>query len=233
MLICESCNHGYSQKLSACRWCGALSEFAHVTNTIAYLDTECYPNYWLCRFSTGEIFELFPDTQLDVAGLRKALSNYTIYTFNGTRYDVPMLAGALAGKSCEQLKALSDYIIADAVKWWELPGIEWLDHVDIMQVAPGAGSQKMYGAKMHTRTLQDLPYDPAYKLDWYEIMRVRDYCGIDLIVLQELCETLKSALDLREAIRKAEGIDVRSKSGPQIAESIFKRKIGYTVQAPV
>ncbi len=241
-LICENCDSGYDPQLGNCRWCGSPSFMAHVTNdNIAYLDTECYPNYWLCSLIYSnkqntaiwrDDFELFPDTVLDVKALTKALSRYTIYTFNGIGYDVPMIANALLGATCEQLKRLSDDIIKNGAKWWTLPGIDWLDHIDMMNVAPGAGGLKMYGAKMHTKRLQDLPYDPDHKLDWYETMRVREYCGNDLTQLQELCETLKPAIELREAITKAEGVDVRSKSGPQIAEAVFKRKLGRKVYPP-
>lgn len=232
-LICESCDHGYAPTAQCCRWCGASSGLAHISNDVAYLDTECYPNYWLCLFSTGESFELWPDAALDVEGLKRALSRYTVYTFNGTGYDVPMIAGALSGKSCDQLKSLSDLIIKSDMKWWQLPGIDWIDHVDIMQVAPGAGSLKMYGAKMHMPVLQDLPYDPDLPLDWYEIMRVREYCGNDVAILQRLCEVLKPALELRETISLTEGLDVRSKSGPQVAETVFKKLINRKIQVPV
>ncbi len=231
-LICESCDHGYDPQLGNCRWCGSPSFMAHVSNEASYVDTECYPNYWLCMFSTGETFELFPGTQLDLKALRKTLSRYTVYTFNGINYDVPMIAAVLGGATCDELKHLSDSIIQEGVKWWGLPGIDWLDHVDMMNVAPGAGGLKMYGAKMHTKRLQDLPYDPDHKLDWYETMQVREYCGNDLTQLQELCETLKPAIELREAITKAEGVDVRSKSGPQIAEAVFKHKLDRKVNVP-
>lgn len=227
LYLCESCEHGYSITLDSCSWCGASNTFAHISHSFSAVDTECYYNYWLCRFSTGEVFELHPHTELDVKGLRKALSRYTCYTFNGIGYDIPMIAYALTGASCYRLKQHSDSIIQGYTKWWDCPKLEWVDHVDLMPVAPGDGSLKMYGGKLHTHSIQDLPYDPGSVLEWYEIINLRNYCGVDCQLVLELREALSNDLELRQAMSETYGIDLRSKSGPQIAEAIYKRKGFY------
>ena len=68
--------------------------------------TECYGNYWLCAFDTGEYFEMFPGQALDRAGLLKTLESYTLISFNGINYDLPIVALAIAGCNNEQLKQL-------------------------------------------------------------------------------------------------------------------------------
>ena len=103
ILICESCEHGYSDTLTACPWCGASSALAHsVAPDPVSADTECYIDYWLCNVG-GESFEKFDDHPLDITGLRRALSRATIITFNGISYDLPMIAAALAGATRKTL----------------------------------------------------------------------------------------------------------------------------------
>ena len=232
-LICENCGHGSNPKAVKCEWCGAGTHVMHIIDAVTYMDVETYPNYFLIRFSTGETFELFEDTTLDIVGLKKALSRYTVYTFNGRGYDVPMIELAIKGADCHELKQLSDDITLSNKKWWQLNQIPWLDHVDMMEVSPGQGSLKMYGAKMHQRVLQDLPYNPAKRLDWYEIMQVRDYCGIDIENTKNLTETLRDAVELRKHITETTGVDVRSRSGAQAAEAVYKATLPGKVYPPV
>ena len=230
--ICESCDHGYSVKLTQCDYCKTSNVFAHKTNVVSAIDTECYSNYWLCAFSTGETFELFVNTKLDVFELTKALSRYTLVSFNGNGYDLPMIAAALAGATTLELKQLSDRIINRDVKLWDLPIPPGLDHIDLMEVAPGDGSLKSYGAKMHTHTLQDLPYDPGLKLEWWQMFLLKEYCLNDLVITDKLKAALKDDLALRDSMSEKYNMDLRSKSGPQIAEAIFKQK-GFRKPAPL
>ena len=231
-LICESCDHGYAPEAEHCPWCGAPSMVAYMSHAESHFDIECYTNFFLVKFSTGESFEQHTGTTLDVKALTHTLSRYTLYSFNGRAYDVPMLALALDGAGCLELKQLSDSIIQDGVKYWDLPGVPWLDHIDMIEVCPGAGSQKSYGARMHVPVLQDLPYPPESILTWAQKCNIRTYCEYDIDTLKKLCETLEPAIRLRNHITKTEGLDVRSKSGPQIAEALFKKKLGRTVEKP-
>ena len=135
----------------------------------AYFDTECYPNYWLlkirpewgnsCAYRLREGQTL---SQFSILQIRGWFDKYTVISFNGIRYDVPMITAALMGYTPEQLKIVSDRMIVHKVKHWELGLPEWQpkDHIDLIEVAPGAGSQKQYGARIHCKTIRDLPYDP-------------------------------------------------------------------------
>jgi hypothetical protein len=191
----------------------------------AVIDTECYADYWLCRFSTGEVFEMFDDRKLDIEGLRQTLSKYRLVSFNGEGYDVLMISYALSGADCQTLKQVSDHIIKNNVKPWELDcdRLDWLDHIDIMNVFPGAGGLKSYGARNHTRKIQDLPYKPDHTVRWPERVLLRDYCNVDLDVTGELFDKFHAQITLRENISAEYGVDVRSKSDPQIAEAVGKK----------
>lgn len=212
------------------------------TRPIAFYDTECFPNYWLLklrprggvayafRLRTGE---RFTDAQRhEIAALFEA---YTTVSFNGLGYDVPMITAALCGYSPEELKALNDRIIPQQIKGapkiygakpWELGLPEWApaDHIDIMEVAPGAGSQKQYAGRIHCKTMRDLPYSPFHTLTEPEIVEVDDYCGNDLDVLEALFDALAPQLRQREALSKRYGIDLRSKSDAQLAETVLRKR---------
>jgi len=212
------------------------------TRPIAFYDTECFPNYWLLklrprggvayafRLRTGE---RFTDAQRhEIAALFEV---YTTVSFNGLGYDVPMITAALCGYSPEELKALNDRIIPQQIKGapkvygakpWELGLPEWApaDHIDIMEVAPGAGSQKQYAGRIHCKTMRDLPYSPFHTLTEPEIVEVDDYCGNDLDVLEALFDALAPQVLMRQKLSARYGIDLRSKSDAQVAETVLRKR---------
>lgn len=233
MFHCENCHHGYKESLSHCPWCGASPITAHVTNETSCMDTECYPNYWLCAFDTGECFELYDDHPLDIDGLIRTLSRYTLVTFNGINYDIPIITAALSGCTNAELKAISDRLIVGGEKHWNIiKSINWIDHIDLIEVAPGQGGLKAYGAKLHTRKLQDLPYPPDLITEWYHKVLLREYCKNDLTVTRELFTKLTAQIKLREEMSKEYSIDLRSKSDAQIAEAILKKMLPFKPDVP-
>jgi hypothetical protein len=197
----------------------------------AFFDTECFPNYWLLKIrpQSGPVFSFSLQTgeRLDQSAIQRIeylFSIFTVISFHGIYYDVPVLGAALAGYSCEQLKWLSDQIIVEKRKPWELGLPEWkpADHIDIMEVLPGSGSQKQYAGRIHCKTMQDLPYDPNTFLSSEEILKVDLYCEHDLSVLEELFNALGPQLHLREQLSKRYGVDLRSKSDAQLGETVIK-----------
>ena len=83
----------------------------------AELDIECFHNWFLVGITdratgTRWDYQMVPGMQLDLAALRVLLQHYTIVTFNGQGYDLPMVAYALTGADCAQLKAANDDIIS-------------------------------------------------------------------------------------------------------------------------
>ena len=196
-------------------------------------DTECLPNYWLCMFESGEIFEMFDGHPLDIAGLATTLRRYTIVTFNGNNYDVPLITLALQGATPADLKLASDQIIIGGMKGWQIARpFDWIDHIDLFEVAPGTGSLKIYGGKMHSRKLQDLPIDPSMPLAPAMFAPVRDYCRNDLATTRDLLNAMDAQVALRVEMSAEYGLDLRSKSDAQMAEAVMKKLLPFKPEPP-
>lgn len=194
------------------------------------LDTECYIDYWLCRFESGEVFEQYEARPLDIEGLRNALARYRIVTFNGNSYDLPVIELALRGASCAELKGLSDWIIQGNNRVWHQ--LDWVDHIDMIEVAPGQSSLKMYGAKLHAKKLQDLPYKPSDSITWPMRVLLREYCANDLATTRALYMAFPQQLALREQMSAEYGVDLRSKSDAQISEAVMKATLPFRPVRP-
>ena len=203
---------------------------------IATLDLEIYPDYFLAAFRRQEdgvlaFFEMFEgDTGLNIDGIRKALAKYQIVTFNGNHFDLPLLGIALAGSNCQKLKEACDKIIRGKLKAWDIErqyeiGAPACDHIDLIEVAPGFSSLKVYGGRMHCQRLQDLPIDPDDSIRPDDRAVIREYCANDLVLTAALFDLLKPQIDLRCAMTEQYGIDLRSKSDAQIAEAIIGREV--------
>lgn len=200
------------------------------TRPVAVLDLEVFQNYFLVAMkevTTGKVMMM--EHPLDVERLRKILKAYRLITFNGIGYDMPILMYALTGATTEDIKKASNYIITQNAKPWHFAsryGVTLnpsnLDHVDLMEVAPLKGSLKLYGGRMHSRVIQDLPIPHEKILTEEEKIVIREYCTNDLQTTVELYRALKGQLDLRESMSVQYGIDVRSKSDAQIAEAVVK-----------
>lgn len=200
---------------------------------VAFYDTECFPNYWLLKFKvSSEIiytFSLQAGEQFDATTRTRICSLFQLFTvvsFHGIYYDVPMICAALAGYDCEQLKWLSDQIILLNAKPWELDLPKWqpTDHIDIIETLPGSGSQKEYAGRIHCRTMRDLPYADDKHLSREEMLMVDSYCENDLSVLEDLFTAAAPLLAIRERLGKRYGIDLRSKSDAQVGEAVIKHR---------
>lgn len=211
------------------------------------IDTECYRDYWLLKakcLTTGRMrdFERTPEQPLDVNAVRQLLALYRSVSFNGINYDLPMISLALTGASNGMLKAASDRIIVGKLKPWEFEkefGVQLLkiDHVDVMEVAPGMGGLKVYGGRLHTKRMQDLPIEPDASIAVEQRPVLREYCGNDLQVTGELYEVVRPQIELREQMSKQYGLDLRSKSDAQIAEAVIRHEVeaalGQRIYKPV
>lgn len=197
---------------------------------VAFMDSECYPNYWLLKLRPrgGQVYSFrAPLSKDDVRRIGLLFEAYTVVSFNGIRYDVPMITAAMSGYNCEQLKWLNDRMIVDKVKHWELGLPEWqpADHIDVMEVIPGDGSQKLFAGRIHYKTMRDLPYDPGTALTPEQIVNVDEYCENDLGQLEALYDAVWPQIKLRIAMSSREGMDLRSKSDAQLSEAVIKRRI--------
>ncbi|MNS59998.1 DNA polymerase I [compost metagenome] len=208
----------------------------------ALWDLECYRDYFLMgckRVDTGKtvMIEMYDGMPFDKDRARAIMENYETVGFNTRNYDAPMIALALRGFSCAQLKEVSDWIITGVndegggVKPWDVERRydfriprAW-QQIDLIEVAPGQASLKIYGGRLFSHKMQDLPIEPDASISPEDRERLKLYCGNDLGTTHDLLNKLKPQLDLRRMLSQRYGVDLMSKSDAQIAEAVIKRQI--------
>lgn len=199
-------------------------------------DVEVYWNYFCVSFmsyNTGAVvyFEMTPDYPMDMGKLEWMLRSFTLVGFNSNAYDLPMLAMALAGKPCDQIKGATNKIIqedwraSDVLKLYRTKALKKLDHIDLIEVAPLAASLKIYGGRLHVPRMRDLPFHHEARLSPEQMAIVRWYNINDLTQTAFLLESLSEQIALRETLGREYRIDLRSKSDAQIAESIISHEV--------
>lgn len=207
------------------------------------MDIELYPNYLLVGFMNckGGIkyFEKWNDSELDVDGIKAILDVVEVITFNGNAYDMPILTLALSGAPNAQLKYASDKIIVDKMRQWDfykhfgLKEPKW-NHVDLNEPSPAVKiSLKLYGARLHTKRLQDLPIEPDMLIDESNHDLLVSYWKNDLRVTEDLYHAVEDRIDLRRVMSDEYRIDLRSKSDAQIAESVIKLQVERMTESKV
>lgn len=205
-------------------------------------DTECYPNFWFAAFKhkkTGKIIsvELSPDQPtLDRDTLGWLLSGTLLVTFNGNKYDLPMMYLAMSGANNETLYEASKALIGnrsvgiEGISQYEFTkqyGVRvprHINHIDLIEVAPLVASLKTYAGRCHCERMQDLPIKPHEALTQADAMTIRHYCVNDLDNTELLRTELTPHIELREKLGKEFELDLRSLSDAQMAELIVGRE---------
>jgi len=195
------------------------------------LDTEVYIDYFLLSFlnaETGNVreFEMFPGQPFDTETVKRIMSRYRVVTFNGNGFDIPIISEAVRGSGTAVLKKVANDIIVRGKRSWEI-GIEPMkcDHIDLIEVAPGIASLKIYGGRLHCDKMQDLPIDPDAHISPAERVQLKTYCVNDLRTTKALYDKLKPQIELRERMSSEYGVDLRSKSDAQIAEAVIGKQV--------
>ena len=194
-------------------------------------DVECYRNLFYIAFkcqTTGKIveFELSNYSLISQDKLNWMLRRYLLVSFNGIKYDLPLISLFLKGATCEQLKEASDFIIKEqqnilAFETKYKLEIEKANHIDLIEVAPLDGSLKLYSGRLHCQRMQDLPIEPDALLTKEDCELIKNYCCNDLSNTELLFKELYSEVKLRSEMSVTYGIDLRSKSDAQLAEAVI------------
>jgi hypothetical protein len=213
-----------------------------------FFDIECYVNYFLIVFrnesGVTRAFELTENSPLDILALKKVIKNKILIGFNSKMYDIPMLAYALQGVDNLALKSMSNGLIPDkellkqgVVKssfkticdngLWNLDAELKCDHIDIINVIPGKSSLKLYGARIGSTRLQDLPYDHMKSLTRKEMDEVKLYCKNDVCITEDLYNALSEQFAVRDELNLEFGVDSRSKSDAQIADLVIGKLCNF------
>jgi hypothetical protein len=217
-----------------------MSDFKYTApRPVATLDSECYQNYWSIGFRSVadgrvRVFEKYDGQPLDRLAIARILRSWRVISFNGMNYDMPMIALAMNGADNATLKRASDDIILSDLRAWDfyeryqvtLP--DFIDHIDTMEVSPGSPTKpslKIYAGRLHSKRMQDLPFEPDQWITPDDREVLCEYLGNDLTVTQDLYLELKSQIDLRSEMSEQYGVDVRSKSDAQVAEAVLKTEL--------
>ena len=209
-------------------------------------DLECYRDYFLIALKNVysrqiESYEFYPGIEPDYERIKTSLTTKQLISFNGINYDIPLLRLFFANNDNATLKKASDAIIVENMRPWELEtmygGADFHpDHIDLIEVAPGMVGLKLYGGRMHSQRLQDLPIDPSANITPADRPILKDYCINDLNTTIDMYFQLKPQIDLRVAMSAKYDIDLRSKSDAQIAEAVIRqevqKKVGRKIYRP-
>jgi hypothetical protein len=201
-----------------------------------FVDVELYPNYFLCSFklhNTNKFisFECGKDRSFNPKFLSWVMQNYRTVGFNSISYDLNIIWLAYNTQNTEQLKDASNDLIIGGMRKKELQKKYGFftfktSHIDLIEVAPLKGSLKLYGARLHSPRIQDLPISDTKQLTDDEIEIVKQYNYNDLDVTEQLFNFMKERLDLREAMGIEYNEDLMSKSDAQIAEVVLSKEVG-------
>lgn len=206
-----------------------------MTKPVAAIDTECYRNYFLIQFKrldTGMVryFQQTDDQPLDRAAVLATMRQLSLVSFNGIKYDMPMIGRALKGATCAELKTMSDELIVQGTPYWQIEqrydsALPRLDHVDLIEVVPGFVSLKIYMGRLHCAKMQDLPIEHDAFTTPEQQDLLRQYCENDLNGTLALYRKFEAQIALRKAMSEEYGFDLRSKSDAQIAEVVIREKV--------
>lgn len=216
---------------------------------ILVLDTEVYGNYFLAMFKAVEskkvmAFELYDGHAFDKNTVMRILQSFTIVTFNGIKFDMPVLTMAMRGRDTAQIKLACDDIILRNMNPWDiereynLTPIPGIDHIDLKETVPGVMiSLKLYGARLHSKRLQDLPIEPDALITPAQRPKIISYCENDLDTTIDLwCKATDpkdNIIHTRELLTKEFGVDMRSKSDAQCAETMLKVRVTEKRGSPI
>ncbi len=189
-------------------------------------DVEVSPTKAMVGFKDHKTGKISQFDSSEGQSIGKYIKKRILIGFNNLNYDDLILSAMMLGATPKEIYDISVDIIENGATRWNYRRLQ-LDHtIDLMEVAQGAAALKLYGARLNTKKLQDLPYDPHVKHTKKMWKNVCKYNENDLTITEELYEFLKPQLEIRKNIGAKYLIDVMSRSDAQVAEDVFKVVLG-------
>lgn len=197
------------------------------------VDTETYRNLELIAFKdvkTKKLVQFVADSDKGLYFNEQKLSwvmhSYRTVGFNSLKYDLCIIWYAYTLQQPEMIKRLSDAIIFQNMFHREAERefnfkVFPTPHIDLIEVCPLKGSLKLYGARLHGKRIQDLPFDVSEPLTDEQKEIVIDYNANDLDLTELAFDNLTEQLKLRESLTVEYRQDLMSKSDAQIAEAVI------------
>lgn len=207
---------------------------ANVGNTL-FVNVESYPNYFLITFKLLNsnkflMMECGENRSFNPKFLSWLMYNYRTIGFNSNSFDLNIIWHAYVCQNAAILKdSVNDLIInnmrpEDLKKKYGFFTYK-TSHIDLLPVAPLKGSLKLYGARLHTKSIQEQPFDINSDLTNFEIEELKHFNFTQLCITEELFHFMKERLELRESMSAEYKIDLMSKSDAQIAEAVIPKLV--------
>lgn len=211
-----------------------------------FLNVESYPNYFLITFKlhTANKFlqlECGEGRNFNPQFLSWLLHNYRTVGFNSINFDLLIIWLAYRNQDTYMIKEAVNDLIVKGIRDFEIKKsynfkTYPINHIDLIEVAPLKGSLKLYGARLHTKSIQEQPFDINSDLSEFEIEELKKFNCTQLDITEELFDFMKERIELREAIGNEYHEDLRSKSDAQMAEIVLSKEIsklnGKLVERP-
>lgn len=207
---------------------------ANVGSTL-FVNVESYPNFFLITFKlvgTNKFccVECGEGRSFNPKFLSWLMQSYRTVGFNSISYDLLLIWLAYSNQDAGVLKEATNDLILYGMRPQELKSKYSFftfktSHIDLIEVAPLKGSLKLYGARLHTKSIQDQPFPIDQDLNEFEIEQLKGFNFNQLDITEELFNFMKERLDLREAMSAEYKEDLMSKSDAQIAEVILAKEI--------
>lgn len=208
---------------------------ASVGSTL-FLNVESYSNVFLITFKLHKTekfiqLECGKDKSFNSKFLSWIMHNYKTVGFNSIAYDLNVIWLSYLIQNTEVLKDATNDLILNNFRKKELQDkykfqVYKTNHIDLINVAPLKGSLKLYGARLHTKSIQEQPFDINSYLTENEIEQLKQFNCNQLSITEELFNFMKERLELREAMGNEYREDLMSKSDAQIAEVVLTKEIG-------
>lgn len=211
------------------------NELRSSLNSDIILDGEYFPNFQMMGFKhvqSGKYINLGAD--FNPHFLSWIINSFRSVGFNSITYDLIMLWATYINRDPAFLKDVSNALITYGKRKEEVERefgfkcykLQERQHIDLFNVCPLKGSLKLYGARLHSKRIQDLPFPDNVPLSPSQIPIVQEYNCNDLDVTEQIFKFCKERLQLREAISTEYNLDLMSKSDAQMAEAVISQEVG-------